>query len=58
MDTNVRIKADPDNICERILSLCRDSPQGIGDKVLQSALPDVDPKNRAKAINQVINSTM
>jgi len=53
MDTNVRIKADPDNICERILSLCRDSPQGIGDKVLQSALPDVDPKNRAKAINQV-----
>ena len=53
MATNVIVKTDPDDICERILSLCRDSPQGIGDKFLQTAMPDVDPKSRAKAINQV-----
>ncbi len=47
------VKPDPDDMSERILSLCRQSPQGIGDKFLQSEMPDVDPKTRAKAINQV-----
>ena len=53
MSAAVQIKSDPDDISEQILALCRDSPQGIGDKFLQNEMPDVDPKARAKAINQV-----
>lgn len=53
MASNVTIKSDPEDVCERILSLCRENGQGIGDKVLQTEMPDVDPKSRAKAINQV-----
>ncbi len=53
MSDVVQIKSDPDDISEQILALCRDSPQGIGDKFLQNEMPDVDPKARAKAINQV-----
>ena len=53
MASTVQVKAEPDDIIQRILSLCRESPQGIGDKFLQNAMPDIDPKSRAKAINQV-----
>ncbi len=53
MSSAVQIKSDPDDISEQILALCRDSPQGIGDKFLQNEMPNVDPKVRVKAINQV-----
>ena len=45
-----------DDICERILSLCKDFPRGLSDKVLQNDMPDLDTKVRAGAINQLLNS--
>lgn len=53
------VKKEPqsvEDICEKIIELCRDFPEGVGDKVLQSDMPDVDPKLRAKAINSLLNS--
>lgn len=43
-------------IGERITGLCRDFPQGLSDKVLQNELPGIEPKNRAMAINQLLNT--
>ena len=43
-------------IGERITGLCRDFPQGLSDKVLQNEMPGIEPKNRAMAINQLLNT--
>lgn len=56
---SVSVKNEPvsaDEVCERILALCRDFADGVGDKVLQHDMPDVDPKTKAKAINTLLNS--
>ena len=50
------IKTEPDDISERILSLCRNFPRGLSDKVLQNDMPNIDPKVRADTINQLLNS--
>ena len=53
------IKNEPgslEDVSEKILDLCRDISDGISDKVLQSSMPDVDPKIRAKAINSLLNA--
>ena len=54
--SSVEIKTEPDEISERILSLCREFPRGLSDKVLQNDMPNIDPKIRAGAINQLLNS--
>jgi DNA-directed RNA polymerase III subunit RPC6 len=57
--TSTVIKTEPgtmDAICEQIMALCKDFPDGVGDKVLQNDMPDIDPKVRAKAINTLLNS--
>jgi len=43
-------------IGERIINLCKDFPQGLSDKVLQNDMPGIEPKNRALAVNQLLNS--
>ena len=64
---SVKVKTEPgtikkevldtvEYISEKILELCSEFPEGINDKVLQSTLPDVDPKLRAKSINSLLNS--
>ena len=50
------VKTESEDICERILSLCKDFPRGLSDKVLQNDMPNIDPKIRAGAINQLLNS--
>ncbi len=45
----------PSQLTSRILSLCREVPQGISDKALQSALGDVDSSERAAAINRLLH---
>ena len=55
-ESSVGIKTEADDISERILALCRDFPRGLSDKVLQNDMPDIDPKIRAGAINQLLNS--
>jgi len=45
-----------EEIGERIINLCKDFPQGLGDKVLQNDMPGIEPKNRALAVNQLLNS--
>ena len=53
------IKNEPgstDDIVEKIIQLCQEYPEGVGDKVLQNSMPDVDPKARAKAINSLLNT--
>jgi DNA-directed RNA polymerase III subunit RPC6 len=39
----------------RILALCRELPQGVGDKLLQASMPDVDSRERASAINALLS---
>ena len=56
LDGHLEIKTECDGICERILALCHEFPQGLSDKVLQNDMPDIDPKLRATAINQLLNS--
>ena len=53
---NVAIKIESGGVCERILSLCEEFPRGLSDKVLQNDMPNIDPKVRASAINQLLNS--
>ena len=43
-------------ICDKIIELCQDFSEGVGDKVLQNSMPDVDPKVRAKAINSLLQA--
>lgn len=49
-------EAEKAAVLERILSLCSDFPDGLSDKVLQNDMPEVDPKVRAKCINQLLSS--
>lgn len=49
-------KEDDDTAASRILLLIQQYPQGIGDKLLKSSMPDCDPKARAMAINKLLNS--
>ncbi len=58
MEAMANVKSEPGtvpDICEKIIALCQDFPEGVGDKVLQNDMPDVDPKIRAKAINTLLN---
>ena len=54
--SNGTIPTKSTDICERIFSLCQSFPRGLSDKVLQNDMPNVDPKVRADAINQLLNS--
>lgn len=55
-DAPVSVKQEPDALSERIMSLCKEFPQGISDKALQGALGDVDSGARAAAINKLLGS--
>jgi len=46
----------PQEVGERIIGLCKDFPQGLSDKVLQNEMPGIEPKSRALAINQLLNT--
>ena len=52
----VKIKTEKDSLGERILTLCQEFPQGVSDKVLQTALQDTDAKSRASTINNLLVS--
>jgi len=45
---------DLKSVEETILSLLESFPQGVGDNVLLSNMPKVDPKTRAQAINRLL----
>ena len=56
-DMSIEIKQEAGtSMSDRILALCQAHPQGIGDKMLQSEMPDIDPKSRAMAINKLLTS--
>ena len=51
------VKNEPgsvEEICDKIIELCQEFTEGVGDKVLQNSMPDIDPKLRAKAINSLL----
>jgi len=51
--------ADPetvDEIQEKIIQLCGEYPKGINDAVIQNEIPDLDVKQRATAINNLLLS--
>eukprot|EP00095_Tigriopus_kingsejongensis_P005503 maker-scaffold619_size123246-snap-gene-0.37 protein:Tk05503 transcript:maker-scaffold619_size123246-snap-gene-0.37-mRNA-1 annotation:"dna-directed rna polymerase iii subunit rpc6" len=50
------IKSEANELAERILALCKEIPTGINDKLLQTSMPDVDPKSRALAINHLLTT--
>ena len=57
MDPSVEVKTEAcqENMLKnRILALCQELPQGVSDKLLQASMPDVDPKERATAINGLL----
>jgi len=61
-DTSTMVGRKPDSdlspqeVGERIIGLCKDFPQGLSDKVLQNEMPGIEPKSRALAINQLLNT--
>ena len=44
------------DLADRILALCKEVPGGVSDKILQTSMPDMDPKSRALAINTLLTS--
>jgi len=53
-DSSVKMETPEGDIQSRIIELCQQFPQGIGDKVLQSSMNDVDPRERALGINKLL----
>ena len=43
-------------VSDRILALCKEVPGGVSDKVLQTAMPEIDNRSRAEAINTLLTS--
>ena len=53
------IKKEPgtvEYIYDKIVDLCAENPEGVNEKILQNEMPNVDPKNRAKAINKLLSA--
>jgi len=53
-DTAVKMETDAVSVEAQIIELVTSFPQGVGDKVLISNMPYVDPKARAQAINKLL----
>ncbi len=58
MDPKVEIKTEIKteiSLADRILAVCREVPNGVSDKFLSVAMPDVDTRQRAEAVNELLN---
>jgi len=43
-----------EELMTKITDLCEQIPEGINDKVIQSEMPDLDPRTRAQCINRLL----
>ena len=60
MATNaVHIKQEPVDSVDfesKVLELCKETPKGISDSIIQEHLPNITPQQRVKGINRLLST--